>query len=443
MSQLSRLAALALALILAPLTARAGFDTWIFPGAPLPLKLVGVEYHRADRRDVVAQAIAALAAEQLRESGLFRAGAPHGVTVDLRDVVSTATTEPDGAGVGRAEILYRVTDDTGNVLFNDRIATTVRVGVAESVGLMQSTPRAARYRAFVRNLETFSLRFWRATMPPATDEPARIDAIALAHPLETPQRSADFTARIGAALEVLVPQSRAQGALPLVLRVDGLDLRTLPASGEIAAAEARLALALTLADGGVLWQGTATGKGEVGRQRALAAGVSPVDTALANALQRALAGAAPEIAAAMTEAASLAAAATERKLPYRLEGIAAGPDLVGTDLLARLQRWNLPDQPLAAVWRADAPPVVVRLDAATAAVRKTGKSAGVAEIAARYTVLDGDGRVLLNHARTTSAPFDAADARLRGLAPGDWAVRVGLRQSWVELLDALAALPKP
>jgi hypothetical protein len=74
-------------------------------------------------------------------------------------------------------------------------------------------------------------------------------------------------------------------------------------------------------------------------------------------------------------------------------------------------------------------------------LRKTGRGEGVAEIAATYTALDDSGTVVLHQALTTRTTFAADDARVRGVAAGDWAVRVGLRENWAALLDAIAALP--
>lgn len=434
--------ALVLAAALAATPADAAFDTWTFAGPPLPFKLDGVTYARPDRRDAVVDAIRALAAEQLQQSGVFRAAAPHGVTVELRDVRSTATVDSAGAGIGRTDILYRVTDDQGEVLFNDRISTSARVGAVESVGLQQSSERAARYRAFARNLETFAIRLWQGKTPAGNG--ARIDAIALAHPLETPERTADFTNRLRIAADVLLPQSRDPAAESLVLRVEALDFRSLAtAAPDSSAAEVTLGLALVRPDGTAIWRDRASATAEVGRGRALAAGLLPLDTALADATQLALRKAAPGIVAAMAETADLDAAAGDRRLPYRLADIVAGPKLADRDVLQRLRGWNQGSQPLARVWTAGAPPITIRLDAAAAQVRKPAGAAGVAEIAATYTVLDAGGRVLLTESHTTRAPFAVEDDGAPGVGAGDRALRVGLRENWAALLDAIAALPPP
>jgi hypothetical protein len=432
---------LSLALLGAAAPAEAAFDTWTFPGPPLPFRLDDVGYARADRRDAVVEAVRGMALEQLRESGVFRANAAHGVRVELRDVTSTAKVEADGAGTGRAEILYRVTSDAGEVLFNDRIVASVRVGVAESVGLQQSTERAARYRAFVRNLETFALRLWQGRMPSAASG-ARIDAIALAHGLETPERTADFTNRLRTAVDVLLPQARPPAATPLVLKVESLDFRALPPPGpDRVAATVKLGLVLARPDGAPLWRDATSASAEAPRRRALAAGILPVDAALADATQAALARIAPEVAAAMAEAADLDAIAVAHRLPYSLADIVAGPKLDAPDVLQRLRRWNQTDAPLARAWSAGAPPLTVRLDAAAVRLQKTGPGAGIAEVAATYTVLDADHAALLTRSTTTRSAFSAADASARGATGGEWAVRVGLRDNWAALLDALAALP--
>ncbi len=424
----------------AALPAQAAFDTWTFAGPPLPFKLDGVAYARPDRRDAVVEAVRGLAAEQLGESGVFRAAAPHGVRVELREVTSTAKVEADGAGIGRAEILYRVVDDAGQVLFNDRVSASARVGVLESVGLQQSTERAARYRAFVRNLEIFAIRLWQGRSP-AAGTGARIDAIALAHGLETPERTADFTNRLRTAVDLLVPQARQPAATPLVLKVDSLDFRALAAPGsDRAAAEVRLGLVLARPDGAPLWRDTVSASAEVERRRALAAGLLPLDTALADATQAALAKAAPGLGAAMAEAASLDAVAAARRLPYSLADIVSGPDLETPDVLQRLRRWNQGDAPLARAWSAGAPPLTIRLDAAAVRLRKTG-GAGVTEVSATYTVLDADGSPRLTRSHTTRSEFSAADAPAGGVPGGEWAVRVGLRDNWAALLDDIATLP--
>lgn len=433
--------AFALALASAAPPAEAAFDTWSFAGPPLPYKLDDVTYARADRRDAVVAAVRGMAAEQLRDSGVFRANAPHGVRVELREVTSTARVDTDGSGIGRAEILYRVVDETGEVLFNDRIVATARVGVAESVGLQQSTERAARYRAFVRNLETFAIRLWQGRTP-AVEGGARIEAIGLSHDLETPERTADFSNRLRTALDVLVPQARTPTATALVLKVESLDFRSVAAADpDRAAAAVKLGLVLARADDTPVWRETAAATAEAPRRRALAAGLLPIDTALANATQAALARVAPEIAGAMAEAADLDAIATAHRLPYSLADIAAGPTLAAPDVLQRLRRWNQGGAPLTRAWTAGAPPLTVRLDAAAVRLRKTGRDAGVTEVGATYTVLDADGAEILSRAYTTRSEFSAADAPGRGATNGEWAVRVGLRENWAALLDDIAALP--
>lgn len=431
---------LALALLGAAAPADAAFDTWTFPGAPLPFKLDDVGYARADRRDAVIEAVRGMALEQLRESGVFRANAPHGVRVDLRDVTSTANVEADGSGTGRAEILYRVTSDTGAVLFNDRVVASARVGVAESVGLQQSTDRAARYRAFVRNLETFALRFWQTQMPTASAG-ARIDAIALSNGLETPERTADFTNRVRTAVDVLLPQARPPAATPLVLKIESLDFSALAPAADRVSATVKLGLVVTRPNGTPIWRDATSATAEAPRRRALAAGVLPIDAALADATQAALAKVAPEIAAAMAEAADLDAIAVAHRLPYSLADIVAGPKLDAPDVLQRLRRWNQADAPLSRAWSAGAPPLTVRLDAAAVRVRKTGQGEGVTEVTATYTVFDAGHAELLTRSYTTRSEFSAADAPARGATGGEWAVRVGLRDNWAALLDALAALP--
>lgn len=432
------LLAFAAALGLAP-AAEAAFDTWRFPGAALPLRLDGVAFERADRRDAVVEAIRLMTAAQLRESGLFRADAANGLRVDLRDVESVATTQPDGTGIGTASILYRVTDRAGNVVFNDRIATDARVTVPDAVELQQSTVRAARYRAFTRNLEVFSLRLYR-TLSPAADAPMRIAEVRLAHPLETPERTSGYAKRLRAALDAQIPTNEA--APPLDVAVESLSFAALPApSPEQAAAEVRLGLALALPGGAPVWRGEASARATVPRDRALGSGLSPLDTAIADATQAALRGLAPEIAAAAVETAAMAGAAGNRHLPFRLDRLESAPGLADHDILARLRRWNLAGQPLAAIWDEHGAPLGVRIDAAEVRVAKTGPGAGVAEVTIAWVATDAEGRTLLSLRSSTKTPFSDSDARSRGRDPGDWAVRVGLRDAWLALIDGLAALP--
>ncbi|MGE4527280.1 MAG: hypothetical protein AB7D00_02835, partial [Rhodospirillaceae bacterium] len=119
--------ALCLALAFLPHAAEAAFETWRFPGPPVPFRLADVTFFRADRREAVNAAIRDMALRQLRDSGVFRDKAAAGVTVELREVESTSTVDPDGVGVVHAAILDRVTDPAGRVLFNDRLATAARV----------------------------------------------------------------------------------------------------------------------------------------------------------------------------------------------------------------------------------------------------------------------------------------------------------------------------
>jgi len=431
----------AFALAALPVSAEAAFDTWRFPGAPLPFKLDGVDFERADRRDAVVEAIRAMAASQLKESGLFRADATETVRVDLRDVETTATVARDGTGLGRAAILYRVTDAGGTVLFNDRIVAETQVTVPDSVELRQSTARAARYRAFTRNLELFTLRFAR-TVAPAPDAPLRLAGVSLAHPLETPERTADFAALVKDTLDAQIPT--AADAPAFALAVEGLSLAAAaPPLPEQSAAEVRLDLALAAPTGAVVWRGHASARAATSRDRALRSGLSPTDTAIAEATQGVLRSLAPEIAAAAFETGAFLALAEGRRLPYALVRLDAAPGFADHGLLPRLRRWNLEGQPLAAIWTADGPPLAVRVADAAVKLIKTGKGEGVAEVRVAWEALRADGSVALARDETTRTPFSAADARLHGLDAGDWAVRVGLRDNWIGLIDALAALPAP
>lgn len=432
-----RLAFLAFAAVLgfaAP--AEAAFDTWRFPGPPLPLKLDDVRFARADRRDAVVEAVRAMAAAHLRDGGLFRADAAEGLVVELRDVESAAAAAPDGTGTGRAAILYRVADSNGRVVFNDRIVASARVTVADAVELRQSTVRAARYRAFARNLETFSLRLHRS-LAPAPEAALRLDAVRLARPLETAERTADFADRVRAALDVQLPTDAA--APPFDIAVESLSLAALPVpSADRAAAEVRLGVALALPGGAPVWRGNAEARAEAERDRALEVGLAPLDTAIADATQAALRTLAPEIVAAARETSAMAEAAGDRRLPFRLDRLEAAAT---GDLLSRLRRWNQEGQPLAAVWSAEGAPLAVRIESAEVRLAKTGPGAGVAEVAVAWTATDAAGHTVLATRTAAKTPFSAADARLHGRDPGDWAVRVGLRDAWIGLIDALAALP--
>ncbi len=433
-----RLASLAFAAVLGlAANADAAFDTWRFPGPPLPLKLDDVRFARADRRDAVVEAVRTMAAAHLRDGGLFRADAAEGLVVELRDVESVAAAAPDGTGTGRAAILYRVADRNGRVVFNDRIVASARVTVADAVELRQSTVRAARYRAFARNLETFSLRLHRS-LAPAPEAALRLDAVRLARPLETAERTADFADRVRAALDVQLPTDAA--APPFDIAIESLSLAALPVpSADHAAAEVRLGVALALPGGAPVWRGNAEARAEAERDRALEVGLAPLDTAIADATQAALRTLAPEIVAAARETSAMAAAAGDRRLPFRLERLEAAA--ATGDLLSRLRRWNQEGQPLAAVWSAEGAPLAVRIESAEVRLVKTGPGAGVAEVAVAWTATDAAGHAVLATRTAAKTPFSTADARLHGRDPGDWAVRVGLRDAWIGLIDALAALP--
>ncbi len=440
----SRAALILMAAICASAPANAAFETWLFPGAALPFRLEDVTFSRDDRREAVVETIRDMARRQLQASGLFRNGAAEHVIIDLRDVETAATVTPDGEGIGRASILYRVRNTQGRVLFNDRITTESRVTVRESIPLQQSTQRAARYRAFTLNLDAFGRQFWRIATTFDALPDARIDRIVLDRSLETPERTADFAERIRAALEIQAPMSRAATAEPLELRVTAVSFReTTPPMAETVGGEARLSLTAYDANGGIVWQSDVAGTARIDRRTALLSGLSPIDAALATATQSAVQRTAPELGAAVAENKRLRAVAARHHRPFRLEGIDAGATPGDGGALARLRAWNRPGQPLASSWNATGTPSRLRIDSPSMHLKKTAPGKGIAETSAAYSATDSEGRVLLMTRQKTQAPFSTADARLRGTSPGEWALRVGLRDSWNGLLDEIAILGAP
>jgi len=434
MSPLRRIVpALCLTLALLPRAAEAAFETWRFPAPPAPFRLAGVTFSRDDRREAVNAAVRDMVLRQLRESGVFRDGAIAGITVDLREVESTATVDPDGVGIGHAAILYRVTDPSGRVLFNDRIATTARVGVRESLPLRQSTQRAARYRAFSMNLDTFARRLWADITPGGAPSVPLISEVKLDHPLETPERTADFAARLQATLDLLLPD-REQPP-PLALHVTALSFHeTSPAWAESATAEVSMDLALTLSDGTVVWHDDVKARGSAERHSALLAGISPVDAAIAAATQTALARVAPAVRAAAAEASALHSTITGRKLPFRLNAIDGDP----SPALARLRAWNGTGAPLASVWTPTGKAIVVRLESLDAKIRQTHAGHGTADVAITYVVSEDGGKPLLSTRQEAQAPFADGDTP-PGSPPGQQALRVALCATWSGMLDSLRA----
>lgn len=426
-----------------PATAHAAFETWHFPGPALPFRLNDVAFSREDRRDAVVEAVRDMARRQLLASGLFHAGAASGVTVELRGIDSSAVVDADGTGIGRAAILYRVGDSQGRVLFNDRIESEARVTVRESLPMQQSTLRAARYRAFTNNLDLFARRFWRTVAVRADDAIApRIGQVVLDRDLETPERTADFAARLLADLDILAPIPVKGGDAPsLTLRVTAASFReTSPPGAETVAAETKLTLAAETASGARIWSGEATGKAAIDRKQALLSGLSPVDAALAAAGQSGLKRIAPDLAMALEEYGRLETMA-ERRLPFRLDGIDALPNAGDGAAIARLRLWNATGQPLAVVWADDGTPLRIRIDSLSTHLRKTGNKEGIAEISATYSVFDGDGRPLLTSRQNASARFSAAGSG--GIEPGARASRVALGDSWNGLLGQIQSLAVP
>ena len=383
-----------------------------------------------------------MARRQLLASGLFHGGAASGVTVDLRGVESAAAVDSDGTGIGRAAILYRVADAQGRVLFNDRIESEARVTVRESLPMQQSTLRAARYRAFTRNLDLFARRFWQSVAVRAEDDAAaaRIGTVVLDRELETPERTADFAARLLADLEILTPAKSAD-APPLTLRVVAASFReTSPPGAETVAAETRLTLAAEAPGGVRVWSGEATDKATIDRKQALLSGLSPIDAALAAAGQSGLKRIAPDLAMALEEYGRLHTTA-ERRLPFRLDGIDAPPNVGDGAAIARLRLWNATGQPLAVVWADDGAPLRIRVDALSTRLKKTGQKAGIAEVSATYSVFDGAGRPLPTTRQDASARFAAAVSG--GVEPGARAARVALGDSWNGLLGQIQSLAAP
>ncbi|WP_337997072.1 hypothetical protein [Oleispirillum naphthae] len=428
--------ALCLALTSLPHAAEAAFETWRFPGPPVPFRLADVTFSRTDRREAVNAAVRDMVLRQLRDSGVFRDKATAGVTVDLREVESASTVDPDGVGIGRAAILYRVTDPAGRVLFNDRIATSARVTVRDSLPLRQSTQRAARYRAFSTNLDAFAHLLWAEVKADhaAADRPLVAD-VALDSPLETPARTADFAARLKTTLDILLP-GPAQAKQPVLsLRVAALSFReTSPAWSEAAQAEVEMSLTLVLPGGAGVWNDTVKGRGEANRHTALLAGISPVDAAIAAAAQAAMARVVPALRAAAAEATALHSTAQNHKLPFRLNAIDGAP----SPALARLREWNSDGAPLATVWSAGGKPITIRLEALATQIRQTKAGQGSADVAATYLVSEADGRPLLSTRQEAQAPFAAADTA-PGTPPGEDAMRVALCATWAGMLDSIVA----
>ncbi len=437
-----RLRALTLAaVLLTPMPASAAFETWRFAGAPLPFRLEDVRFSRDDRRDAVVQSVRDMAKRQLLDSGLFHAKAGSGVTVELLSVETAAAADPDGNGIGRAAVLYRVGDARGRILFNDRIETRAHVGVRESLPMQQSTVRAARYRAFTRNLDAFARRFWLAAAAHGGNG-GGIGRVVLSQPLETPERTADFAARVQADLEVLTAGHGTPDAAPAELRVTALTFRETSAPGaETVRAEADLSLAAVAADGTPLWTGSPRGQGEADRHDALLRGLSPTDAALTAALQTALRPIAADLADAVAEHARLKFLAARRHLPFGLAGIDAGANLRDDAALARLRVWNATGHPFAAAWSDDAPPLRIRVDALSTHVKKTGKKSGIVEISATYSVFDGAGKPLLTTRQDAASGFDAVAPG--GLESSGRAMRVALAETWNGLLDQIAPLAAP
>lgn len=429
--------ALCLALVSLPHAAQAAFETWRFPGPPMPFRLDDVTFSRDDRREAVNASVRDMVLRQLRDSGVFRDKAAAGVTVDLREVESTATVDPEGVGIGHAAILYLVTDPAGRVLFNDRIATTARVTVRESLPLRQSTQRAARYRAFAANIDSFSRQLWAAAAQErrsATDRPM-IAEVALDSPLETPERTADFIARLKTTLDMLLP-GPAQAKQPaLSLRVTALSFReTSPTWSEATRAEVEMSLALVLPGGTAVWRDTVKGRGEADRHTALLSGISPVDSAIAVAAQTAMARIAPALRAAAAEAAALHTTAESHRLPFRLNAIDGTP----SPALVRLREWNSAGAPLATVWSAAGKPITIRLESLATQINQTKSGQGSADVSATYIVSEADGRPLLSTRQEAHAAFAAADAP-PGSPPGEHAARVALCATWAGMLDSIVA----
>jgi hypothetical protein len=425
---------------LVPAPASAAFETWRFPGAQLPFRLTDVRFSRDDRREAVTEAVRDMAKRQLLDSGLFPARATGGVTVVLLNVESSAVAAPDGTGVGRAAILYRVDDAQGRALFNDRIESEVRVELRESLPMQQSTVRAARYRAFTRNLDDFAHRFWLASARGAATTAPAIGRVVLDQPLETPERTDDYAARVRSDLAILAVPSDA-AATGGELRITALSFRETSAPGaDAASAEAELTLSATAADGTPVWTGIVRGQGSVDRHQALLSGLMPTDAALAAATQTGLKRIAPELAAALEDHARIKSLAS-RRLPFGLAGIDAAPGLADTAEVTRLRVWNSTGHPFAAVWRDDGPPLRIRVEALTARLKKTAPKSGIAEISATYSVIGDDGKILLTTRQETKAPFSAAPP---GAAdPGNRAMRVALSESWNGLLERIEPLAVP
>lgn len=405
----------AAALVLA-VPARADFECLHRIGDPLPYRLAGVEFVRPDRREAAVAAVRGMAARWLEESGLFDPEAGSALTVELREVDTRAVVRNDGTGLGMAAILYRVEDGGGRVLFNDRIETRALVRIEDALRLEQSSGRAARYRAFARNLAVFSGRLARAA-----GRGGASPAVTMSRNLETPARTGDFLDRAAAALG-------AAGVAGTV-RITALDLRETSAPGAPTAAARVRAVLEAEAKGVPYWRGEIEGLGQATRETALFWGIDPAEAAIADALVRAARAAAPGMRNATGDARVLAARAF--RLPRALAGIAAEPGTAAaaTDAAGVLTAMNRPGMPLARLWTGGE---AVRVGLSEVRERVAD---GNVRVSAMFTVTDAEGEPRFSARGEGTALLSGGTAGEAG--------RVAWREAWVEFLGLFAAAANP
>jgi len=415
-------------------TAYADFEALTYGAEPLPYALADVKFTRTDRREVVLNTIRTMSEALMRHSKAFRDKAPSSVTVELLDIQSSSIVQPDGDGVGRYSILYRVTTQDQRVIFNDRIQTVAKVPLKDAVNLKQSSARASRYRAFSQNIQHF---LWALGKPQA-------EPVVKMRPMETPERTKDFQALASKTIASLTPIPTPDD---LSYTISTLNIRQIPSKApDIINMQVETKIALTDKDNKTIWAGQGTGKATTSEAIALQNGINPVDASIAAATQNALRQAMHTVSSSLYVYSRDQDLKRSVHVPFSLSKLSAKThetqDHIDRRALKNLQIWSsstASSSPITTVWQMDAPEIQINVQNLTTEIlapKKTKQNDAKAIVRASYEVMDSRGNVMMITQRVSSEPIKAGATHDQT----DWALRVALLENWTGFLKQLQTL---
>jgi len=418
--------------------AHADFETLTYGAEPLPYALAEVKFTRADRREAVLNTIRTMSEALMRHSKAFRNKAPSSVTIELLDIQSSSIVQPDGDGVGRYSILYRVTTQDERVIFNDRIQTTAKVALKDAVNLKQSSARASRYRAFSQNIQHF---LWALGKP-------QTQPVVKMRPMETPERTKDFQAL---AAKTIASLTSIPTPGDLTYKISTLNIRQIPSKApDVINMQVETEIALTDRDNRTIWTGLGTGKATTSEAIALQNGINPVDASIAAATQKALRQAMRTVSSSLYVYSRDQDLKRSVHVPFSLTELAAKPRKAGGHIdrraLKNLKIWSsstASSSPVTTIWQEGAPEIQINVQNLTTEIqtqKKTKQNDAEAIVRASYEIMDSHGNIMMITQRVSSEPIKSGATN----DETDWALRVALLENWTGFLKQLQTLaPSP